>query len=186
MELWFLFRFFTDFQNFFWNPVGSFHGKRRILHLLVWTPFGMTKCVFLLLINCVRPLLIHGQVWRGGSLFWEIHSLMISRNLFCQLSQDVSINYRQWSVKDCQSLSTINSLPVSMCISPDDFVRMALRLTCLFPWDCNCRPKWSELDKGGIIVLHDWRRDGDGIAMRSIVEELPLVHRWVGSDTTWD
>jgi len=40
------------------------------------------------------------------------------------------------------------------------------------------------LDSGG-TVTHDCRRDGDDIAIKSIMDVLPLEHMWVGSETTW-
>jgi len=39
------------------------------------------------------------------------------------------------------------------------------------------------LDSGG-TVTHDCRRDGDDIAIKSIMDVLPLEHMWVGSETT--
>ena len=89
-------------------------------------------------------------------------------------------------ISELQSASSINSwaLGQSACLYSQIVfaVWSADDLECLH-WECNNNPKWSELQRGG-TVTHDCRRDGDDIAIKSIMEVFPLEHMWVGSETT--
>ena len=109
IELHFLFRYFTAFQNFF-GLLGSILLKNLDLakHNCETTLFRVflyfsksdfllvllarMKSMFLFLINCIRHLLNQGRLRLVDSDLWGIHSFLMSKKCCLQLSHDKLIS----------------------------------------------------------------------------------------------
>ena len=102
-----------------------------------------------------------------------MHSFMISIKCFIQFSHEVLTSSTRRESQFVPSISS-KALFQSACLyNQIDLVEPPLSCLVCFHCDCSNRPIWSELASGG-IVSQDCRREEDDVAMRSIMEVVPL------------